>query len=382
MSKFSFAKAEKKPLTHAQQTVKTVLNWVVNILCVVIILIALIISILTITRTVEGGKGVANIFGYAFMPVQSDSMSGTFEKDDMIITKIYKGDGSDIKVGQVITFSKSVNQGGTWITIYNTHRVVEVNYTASSGYRYATQGDHEASRDTAPVPLDRVVATWGTPGSQGNEDSYGGNWGQIGKVINTLQNDRTIYFCCIVLPLILLFVLYAFFLIRSLVINKIAATKAEAAAAIATGGVASLTEEDKRRLAEEYLASLAAQQSGESAPTDADAPASDDADANAEETVEAVSAEEKSDEISAEAVESESDVEAAPSEEIAAVSSDEQTVTEVPVEETVSVDDAPAEVASEEPKEKKAPAKKTAAKKSADAVTKKNASKKSEKEGE
>lgn len=272
MSKFSFAakgeKKTKKQLSPAQQKVKTVFGWVVSVLSVIIIILALAVSILTITRTAEedsGGKGIANIFGYAFMPVQSDSMSGTFEEDDLIIAKVYEGDGSDIKVGQVITFKSSRYINGANYVYYNTHRVVEV-VGSQNGYRFYTKGDNEESRDTNFVTTDIIRATWGTPAEMTADDTFnvteetkGSNWGQVGKVINWLQNDSTNYILVVVLPLILLFVVYAFILIRTLVINKIAKVR-EAAANVVPLTVEGLSEEDKRRLAEEYLASLSAAQ--------------------------------------------------------------------------------------------------------------------------
>ena len=55
-----------------------------------------------------------------------------------------------------------------------------------------------------------------------------------------------------------MFVVYAYILIRSFIIAKLAKTKEEAVASTAT--VDGLSEEDKRRLAEEYLAELARRQ--------------------------------------------------------------------------------------------------------------------------
>ena len=78
--------------------------------------------------------------------------------------------------------------------------------------------------------------------------------GQIGALINFIQNDKTNYFLVIVLPLIVIFLIYVFILVRSLVIAKITKTKEET---LATAGIDGLSEEDKRRLAEEYLAQLA-----------------------------------------------------------------------------------------------------------------------------
>ena len=58
----------------------------------------------------------------------------------------------------------------------------------------------------------------------------------------------------VVLPLILLFVIYAFVLIRTIVIAKLENQRKVQAQQVVT--VDSLSDEEKRRLAQEYLASL------------------------------------------------------------------------------------------------------------------------------
>ena len=276
MSKINlFKKKEQKELTPQQQKVRTILGWVASALCVVIIVIALVISIMTITRT-TGEKGVANIAGNAFMPVQTDSMEPTFDKGDLIITKIYEGDGSDLKVGQVITYRKVVSSNGTLIEIFVTHRISDIGIDANGKVNsFKVVGDNPNPQDgaasTETVPVSNIVATWGSPAtpidSDGDgeydsfnvtKDSMGKNMGKIGVFINWLQGNRTNYFLVIVLPLILMFVVYAYILIRSFVIAKLAKTKEEAVASTAT--VDGLSEEDKRRLAEEYLAELARRQ--------------------------------------------------------------------------------------------------------------------------
>lgn len=273
MPKFKFGNKEKKELTPKQQKTRNILGWVASALCVVIIVIALVISVMTITRT-TGEKGVASVAGNAFMPVQTDSMEPTFDKGDLIITKIYEGDGSDLKVGQVITYKTRVNNGGTLVEIFKTHRISEITNTNGT-LRFTVIGDNPNPQDGASgkdyVYVDSIVATWGTPAtpidSDGDgeydsfnvtKDSMGKNMGKIGVFINWLQGNRTNYFLVIVLPLILMFVIYAYILIRSFIIAKLAKTKEEAVASTAT--VDGLSEEDKRRLAEEYLAELARRQ--------------------------------------------------------------------------------------------------------------------------
>lgn len=290
MSKFSFKKKEKKELTPQQQKTRNILGWVASALCVVIIVIALVISIMTITRT-TGEKGVAHIGGNAFMPVQTDSMEPTFDKNDLIITKIYEGDGTDLQVGQVITYKTILNS----YEIFKTHRIAEIKYDTNGNLAYfIVIGDNPNPQDGVSgkdsVYPHNIVATWGTPATPVDsdndgeydtfnvtKDTYGKNMGKIGAFINWLQGNRTNYFLIIVLPLILMFVIYAYILIRSFVIAKLAKTKEEAASSATVDG---LSEEDKRRLAEEYLAELARRQLEEQAKAqrEADAPATENSD--------------------------------------------------------------------------------------------------------
>jgi signal peptidase len=292
MSTFSFKKKEKKELTPQQQKTRNILGWVASALCVVIIVIALVISIMTITRT-TGEKGVAHIGGNAFMPVQTDSMEPTFDKNDLIITKIYNGDGTDLQVGQVITYKARVNAGGNLVEIFKTHRIAEITNTNGT-IRFLVVGDNPNPQDGASgrdyVYANEVVATWGTPATPVDsdndgeydtfnvtKDTYGKNMGKIGAFINWLQGNRTNYFLVIVLPLILMFVIYAYILIRSFIVAKLAKTREEAASSATVDG---LSEEDKRRLAEEYLAELARRQLEEQAKAkaEADAPATENSD--------------------------------------------------------------------------------------------------------
>ena len=104
----------KKELTPKQQKINNIIGWVVSALCIALIIASLVISIVTIANAKNGESGeLKGLGGNVFMPVQTDSMEPTFKVGDLIITKIYKGDGSDLKVGQVITYKKLVGvQGG------------------------------------------------------------------------------------------------------------------------------------------------------------------------------------------------------------------------------------------------------------------------------
>ena len=278
-------KKEKKELTPQQMKVRNIMGWVVSALCIALIIASLIVSIVTIANAGNNSKDgkLTGIGGNVFMPVQTDSMDPTFKAGDLIITKIYEGDGSDLKEGQVITYKRREGtNGGGVVEIFVTHRITEFGEDRFGNPVVKVIGDNPNPQDGASkseiVQVSDIVATWGTPAERNadgtfnvTKDTKGGNMGQIGALINFIQNDKTNYFLVIVLPLIVIFLIYVFILVRSLVIAKITKTKEET---LATAGIDGLSEEDKRRLAEEYLAQLArdnAQNTAEDNTTEDDA---------------------------------------------------------------------------------------------------------------
>lgn len=288
----SFAKKKAKEVTPKQEKIKTALNWIMTILCIVLIVFALVVAIFTIVRSTNGLNLTA--FGNKiYMNVASDSMEPTFSKDDIIIVNRYEGDGSDLKVGLVITFSANING----YQAYNTHRIVYIKYTDEGKVDYIkTRGDNRKDEQGNIIPwqnsfvtddreVDRnylgpdgtwdnwvvtinninasqtwsqnaLVATWGSADGNGNFQN-GKMLKGVGAFANWLQDSeqgKTRFFCVIVLPLIILFIAYAFVLVRTLVIAKLENNKKVQGEPVRD--VDSMSDEEKRRLARELLASL------------------------------------------------------------------------------------------------------------------------------
>ncbi len=285
MSKLAnvFSKKEKKELTPEQQKKKTILNWVVNALSIIVIVFALVVAILTIVR-VTNSNGVTSLGNSVFMNVMSDSMEPTFAKGDVIIAKNFNGDISTLKVGQVVTFKAQIRIGNAYYESFNTHRIIQIR----SNGTIVTRGDNQNAKDGQDwknytestegtkyetTSASEVVAVWGDVDADGNFTS-----GKILKGAGLMSNwlhdpekGRTRFFLVIVLPLILLFVAYAFVLVRTLIVAKLEKDKETKADTTVT--VDSLSDEEKRRLAEEYLASLAKQQAAVGAEPKAEEPA-------------------------------------------------------------------------------------------------------------
>lgn len=232
-----------------------------------------------------------------YLNVASDSMEPTFDTSDVIIATAfdYQKQISELKVGQVITFKTTARSGGATYEIFNTHRIVRINFAedGKTVRNFTTRGDNSKSGDkdnstiswqdavaqnnlglTETVAPSNVVATWGSVDENGNFvegkmlKGVGGfsNW--IQDTENFGASRKTRFFCVVVLPLILLFVIYAFILVRTLVVAKLENQRKVQSEQVIT--VDSLSDEEKRRLAQEYLASLQAQTGGDASDTQAE----------------------------------------------------------------------------------------------------------------
>lgn len=316
--KEKLASASKKERTPQQQKAMTILNWVATAVCIVVIVFALVVAIFTIAGSTNDNH-LTQFGDKIYLNVASDSMEPTFNTSDVLIATAfdYQKQLSELKVGQVVTFKTTVRAGGATYEIYNTHRIVHINYENDglTVRNFTTRGDNQEGtwqeivaelekevEDQNKALLDKnraeivtpasIVATWGSVDGEGNFKAgkmlkgVGGfsNW--IQDTENFGANQKTRFFCVVVLPLILLFVIYAFILVRTLVIAKLEnQRKVQSEQVVSVDG---LSDEEKRRLAQELLASLQASAGGEKA---SDAETADNATAQ-----EAPVQEEKSDE--------------------------------------------------------------------------------------
>ena len=228
------------------KTLKKVFNIIIDIVVVLI----LIISILVVTMSLTSrSSGVPNLFGVAPITVASDSMEDTLMVNDLIFCEVrtdYVYD--DYAVGDIVTFNQEIEGE----TRFNTHRIVEVVEDNGITY-YKTQGDN---KDTNPVPDEKLKTT--------NDivAKYTGNKiGGVGAFFSFIRTQLG-FFLVILLPMILFFVYEAIRVIMNIIAYNKEKAAEEAAAAVANS---ELTEEQKQRAIEEYLAQQKLQQ--ESEPT-------------------------------------------------------------------------------------------------------------------
>ncbi len=261
---------------------KSVLKIIFNALAWVILIIALLITIIVFSS--ERNNGVANLFGFIPMTVESDSMKPTFQQGDLIITRELD-DVNTLKEGDVITFWTIIDGK----RVKNTHRIVGINQ-AENSRSFVTRGDANTLDDTMPAYAGDIIGKW-------TEFRVPG----LGKALSFLRT-KTGFFVCIIIPMAIFFLIELYKFIMTLVeVRRPAVEEVD-------------EEEIKRRAIEEYLAEQKAKEQGA-------------AEAPAEEKSEAAEApaEEKSETAEAPA-EEKSETAKAPAEE-------NNEVTEVPAEE-------------------------------------------------
>ena len=219
---------------------KKTLNKIFNVVIDVLVVLILVISVLIVTLSLTSkSSGVPNIFGVAPLSVQTSSMEDTLNPGDLILSEVTNDVGYKYEVGDVVTFPIEINGEA----VLNTHRIVEVIDDESITY-YRTQGDN---KDTNPQP-DEELQTASTIVAKYTGTKIPG----VGNVLSFIRTQLG-FFLCVLLPMIIFFVYEAIRVIMNLIAyNK---EKAVEAAQNAVNN-AELTEEQKKKAIEEYLASI------------------------------------------------------------------------------------------------------------------------------
>lgn len=225
------------------QKTKKILNIVVNVLVILILALALIVTIFNITSSKSGYN---TMFGKAYVAVVSSSMDGdkedSFKKGDLLTVRILKEDEkSGLEVGTILTFYDPTRVKGE--RVINSHRIVGVDGNGC----YITKGDNEETNpveDEYHVPYASIIGV------------VEGKIGGIGAIFSWFRSS-TGFLVCIVVPS---FLVVAYFLFK-LCFEILRLKKA---------GVNTQKEQMKEQMKEELMAELRAQgmiagQDGESA---------------------------------------------------------------------------------------------------------------------
>lgn len=223
---------------------KKALKRIVNIVIDIIVVLILIVSVLIVTLSLTSkSSGVPTIFGIAPLSVQSNSMEDTINTGDLIFCKVIDDISYEYKKGDIVTFPIEINGEET----LNTHRIVDIVEDDNITY-YQTQGDN---KDTNPVP-DKELQT-----STSIVAKYTGNKiAGVGYVLSFIRTQLG-FFLCVLLPMIIFFVYEAIRVILNVIAYNKEKAVEEAQSAVNN---AELTEEQKKKAIEEYLASIGEKQ--------------------------------------------------------------------------------------------------------------------------
>lgn len=174
------------------KALKRVGTIIISVILWLVILVAALYAFTTMATKDE--QNVASILGYTPMVVESDSMSPTFSKGDMIF--IRKCDPASLKEGDIITFHTIINNEYA----LNTHRIESIaeNGEARS---YTTIGDNNNG-----VADQHVISDGDIVGK------YAGHIKGLGKVMNFLSSS-TGFLIVIVIPMLLFFIYQVYNLI-------------------------------------------------------------------------------------------------------------------------------------------------------------------------
>lgn len=230
--------------------IKKVINVIIDIVVVLILIVSILVVVMSLTTL---NSGVPNVFGFAPITVASNSMEDTLMVNDLIFCEVrVDSDIKDYKVGDIVTFNQEIDGEKK----LNTHRIVEVIDDQGISY-YRTQGDNPVTNPEPDPELKTdsdIVAKY-----------IGNKLSGVGAFFSFIRTQLG-FFLIVLLPMIIFFVYEA---IR-VILNVIAYNKEKAVEAVANS---ELTEEQKQRAIEEYLAKQKQQQESDSA---VQTPAADD----------------------------------------------------------------------------------------------------------
>ena len=173
------------------QTVKKAASVVLSVIMWIIILVAALYAFTTLATREDGS--VSDIAGFTPLAVQSDSMSPTFNKGDLIF--IHKCDTSQLEVGDIVTFHTIIDNEYA----LNTHRIATIDEV--NGMRsFTTKGDNNDVVDTHVISDGDIVGKYlfAVP--------------HLGQVMDFLSSSMG-FLIVIVLPMLLFFIYQVYHLI-------------------------------------------------------------------------------------------------------------------------------------------------------------------------
>ena len=208
------------------KAIKRVGTIIISVLLWLVILVAALYAFTTMAT--KDNQNVANLFGYTPLVVESNSMSPTFKKNDLIFVK--KCDTSKLEEGDIICFHTIIDNEYA----LNTHRIQSI---AESGEArsYTTVGDNNNG-----VADQHIISDGDIVGK------YVGHISGAGKLMNFLSSS-TGFLLVIVLPMLIFFI----YQVYNLIMISIRLKKAVAVENAKEQTEAEIALEEAKRLKEE-----------------------------------------------------------------------------------------------------------------------------------
>ena len=178
-------------------TLKKIFNVIFYAFIAIIVIFAILMTVMSLSS--KNQQGLNEIFGYYVQTVESESMTGTFEKGDIIICK--KVDTNTLQKDDIISFYYIVQNQ----KIVVTHRIKDVKINDIGVKYFITQGDAKENIVREEVFAGDVIAKYTGKKITG-----------MGKVANFIKS-KTGFLICIVLPLFLFLFWQVYSFIKTLI---------------------------------------------------------------------------------------------------------------------------------------------------------------------
>ena len=161
---------------------KTLLSTIANVISTIVLVFSIVICVLVII-SMKSSSGVAHIFGYSVLSVQSDSMEPVFAEDDLIVVRTTKTTDR-FNEGDIVSF---VTYDASGTRFVNTHRIVQVD-RGETRDRYTTQGDNAEAPDRKKLYSTNIIGEY-----------TGKKVARLGKIVDFV-NSPTGVLLCVVIP--------------------------------------------------------------------------------------------------------------------------------------------------------------------------------------
>ena len=177
---------------------KKVLNIFLDIIIWIIIVLAIFITIMSLTIT---KNKMNSIFGYYIFSIKTESMEPTIKKGDIIIGK--KFNNEQIKKGDILSFYIFENDR----TIIKTHRVEKI-YNDGALISYLMKGDKNEKPDDVHITNNDIICRYTNIRIP-----------LLGYIFNFIKS-KIGFFITIIIPLFITFIYNLYTLILTIIENK------------------------------------------------------------------------------------------------------------------------------------------------------------------